>query len=172
MDSAVVERAMRGDVDAFEVLVRESSPSCYAVCLRLVGTREDALDASQEALIRAWRRLPTLRDSSSFEPWLRSIAANAARDLLRERGRVRSVPVELAADLPDPSHAALATRLDVQGAVASLPAPARAAAELHYLRDRPVSEVSAGLGVPEGTVKSRLHAARAALRRALAKERP
>ena len=163
---------MRGDVAAFEVLVRESSSSCYAVCLRVAGTREDALDASQEALIRAWRRLPTLRDPSSFEPWLRTIAANAARDLVRERGRVRSVPVEFAADLPDPSHAASATHLDVQGAVASLPAPARAAAERHYLRDEPVSAVSAGLGIPEGTVKSRLHAARAALRRALLKEKP
>jgi RNA polymerase sigma-70 factor (ECF subfamily) len=171
LDKSVVERAMRGDVDAFELLVRESSPSCYAVCLHVVGTREDALDASQEALIRAWRRLPTLRDPSSFEPWLRSIAANAARDLMRERARVRSVPVGLAADLPDPSHPGSATRLDIQGALASLPAPARAAAERHYLRDEPVSEVSAGLGIPEGTVKSRLHTARAALRRALVKER-
>lgn len=172
MDRAVVERAMRGDVDAFEVLVRESSPSCHAVCLRVAGTREDALDASQEALIRAWRRLPTLRDPASFEPWLRSIAANAARDLVRERSRVRSVPVELAGDLPDTSQSASATHLDVRGALASLPAPARATAERHYLRDEAVSEVSAGLGIPEGTVKSRLHAARAALRQAFVKERP
>jgi RNA polymerase sigma-70 factor, ECF subfamily len=168
----LVERAMRGDADAFEALARECLPSCYAVCLGIVRTHEDASDASQEALIRAWRRLPTLRDPSSFEPWLRSIAANAARDVLRQRGRVRSVPIEFASEVADPSHAAASSRLDLGGAMAGLPAPVRAAAERHYLRDQPVSEISAGLGIPEGTVKSRLHAARAALRTVLQKERP
>jgi RNA polymerase sigma-70 factor, ECF subfamily len=172
VDRDVVERARRGDADAFEALARECLPSCYAVCLAITGSREDAADASQEALIRAWRRLPGLRDPRAVEPWLRSIAANAARDLLRQRARSRVVPIELAAGVADPSASAGASRLDVGGAVAALPPHVRAAADLHYLGDQPVAEVSAGLGIPVGTVKSRLHAARAALRDTLKKERP
>lgn len=171
MDRDVVERARRGDADAFEAVARECLPICYAVCLGITGNREDAADASQEALIRAWRRLPGLRDPSRLEPWTRSIAANAARDLLRQRSRSRVVPIELAADVADPTASAGASRLDVGGAVAALPPHVRAVAERHYLGDQPVAQVSARLGIPEGTVKSRLHAARAALRDTLMKER-
>jgi RNA polymerase sigma-70 factor (ECF subfamily) len=99
----VVERAKRGDADAFETLARNALPGCYAVCLAITGRHEDAMDATQEALIRAWRQLPTLRDTARAEPWLRAIAANAARDIVRARSRVRAVPIELAAEVADPT---------------------------------------------------------------------
>jgi RNA polymerase sigma-70 factor (ECF subfamily) len=167
----VVERAKRGDADAFETLARNALPGCYAVCLAITGRHEDAMDATQEALIRAWRQLPTLRDTARAEPWLRAIAANAARDIVRARSRVRAVPIELAAEVADPTPGPAVSSLDVAGAVDGLPPHLRDAAERHYLRDQPISDVSVGLGIPRGTVKSRLHAARGFLRERLGAER-
>lgn len=168
MDEELVRRARRGDVDAFEVIVRERLESCYSTCLSILHSPDDARDAVQEAFIAAWRRLPRLREPDRFDGWLRAIAINVSRDSLRRRRRVREIQLDndtLGATAPPVSD-----RLDIESALGQLPLGARDVADRYYLRDEPVREISARLGIPVGTVKSRLFHARATLRELLSKE--
>ena len=93
MNEDLIKRAQRGDADAFEVIVRERLESCYAICLSVLHSPDDARDATQDAFIAAWRRLPHLRTPDRFDGWLRTIAVNASRDMLRRRRRVREIQI-------------------------------------------------------------------------------
>ena len=168
MDPDLVRQAQHGDVDAFEQIVRERLESCYATCVTILHSRDDARDATQEAFVLAWRRLPRLRDPERFDGWFRAIALNASRDLLRRRRRLREVPVNDEIDAA--SEARGDNRLDLEAAVGGLPVNGREVATRYYLNDEPIAEISAGLGIPIGTVKSRLFHARRALRQLLDKE--
>lgn len=154
MDPDLVTRARQGDREAFELIVRERLESCYAICLSVVGSPDDARDATQEAFIAAWRRLPRLRDAERFDGWLRQIAVNASRDLLRVRRRLREVPVDENALAQ--AQSVSDGRLDVSEAIDRLPLVGRQVAERRYLQGQPVRQISSELGLPLGTVKSRL----------------
>jgi RNA polymerase sigma-70 factor (ECF subfamily) len=167
MNEDLIKRAQRGDADAFEVIVRERLESCYAICLSVLHSPDDARDATQDAFIAAWRRLPHLRKPDRFDGWLRTIAVNASRDMLRRRRRVREIQIE--DDTPGRTPPPLSDRLDVEAAIDRLSPGGREVAARYYLRDEPVREISASLGVPVGTVKSRLFHARATLREFLSK---
>lgn len=138
--------------------------------MAILGHEADARDAVADALLSVWRSLPTLRNPLAFEAWTTRILVHACRRSLRRRGRerVRETAVADHADLgvPGPADAA-AGRIALERAFDRLDADARAILVLHHLDGRPLIEIAAGLGVPIGTAKSRLHTARRALERAL-----
>jgi RNA polymerase sigma-70 factor (ECF subfamily) len=147
--------------------------------MSIVGNEADARDAVQDSCLRAWRELPRLRDTDRFEAWLWRITINACRSALR--GRRRATLHEIAVDtlLPgsEPSQPGrpLADDVTVRDAIRRafrrLDADKRTILVLHYVEERPVTQIAILLGVAEGTAKSRLYAARKALERALEMER-
>jgi RNA polymerase sigma-70 factor (ECF subfamily) len=165
----LVERAKRGDHDAFAGLVDPALARLDAAARLILRDPELARDAVQEALIRAWRDLPGLRDPDRFDAWLRRLTVNACLDLVRRRRR-RAIEVELTLiDSPATSDAsgALADREMVDGALRRLDPNHRAVVAMHYLLGMPLPEVAASLGIPIGTAKSRLHYALAAMRQSV-----
>jgi RNA polymerase sigma-70 factor (ECF subfamily) len=169
MDRDLVVRAGAGDRDAFAQLVIARISRLDAVARLITRDPERAKDAVQEALARAWRDLGGLRDPERFDSWLRRLLANACIDELR-RARHRSFEVELIG-LDQPAIAdsaiAIADRDALERGFRRLDPEQRTAIVLYYYLDLPLPEVAAALRMPVGTVKSRLHRARAALRAAL-----
>ena len=92
-DDALVRRARTGDAAAFEVLVDSRIDRCYRLAWSILSNDADAADATQDALVSAWRQLPRLRDPASFDGWLNRIVANAALMARRHRVRLREVSV-------------------------------------------------------------------------------
>ena len=162
----LVERAGKGDHDAFAQLVRERIARLDAAARLILHDPELARDAVQEALIRAWRDLPGLRDPDRFDAWLHRLTVNSCLDLARRRRRrpieVEISPIDSPAS-PDLSGA-LADRELIDGALKRLDPGHRAVVALYYLLGMPLSDVAASLGIPVGTAKSRLHYALAAMR--------
>ena len=161
--------AGEGDEAAFAELVRRHQDGLYRFVLRLVGTRDEALDIVQDAFVRAWQALPQWQPGAQFRTWLFRIASNAALDALRRRRVVAFEPLdetfEVAADEPDPEK-----RLELKRRVAALEASlAKLSAEhreillLREVENMSYEEIGAVLALSEGTVKSRLARARAAL---------
>jgi RNA polymerase sigma-70 factor (ECF subfamily) len=145
----------------------------YRLSYAILGNEADARDAAQETFVAAWRQLPRLRDVDRFDAWFQRVAVNAARMTLRARGRrrVREIPAVQVAALVDTAVApADADRLDA--ALRHLPLEQREILALHHLDGLPVAELAEILGIPVGTVKSRLHTARQALQRTLADQEP
>ena len=159
MQRDLVERAMVGDREAFTELGRLWIDRLYAVARLILRDSDRAQDASQEALIAAWRDLRGLRDPDRFEPWLRRLLVNACyREArrqgrrLRAEGQVRSLDHEQ----PDPS-AASADRDELAGAFEVLEPEQRALIVLHFYLGLTLQETALAVGLPVGTVKSRLH---------------
>lgn len=144
--------------------------------MAILGHEADARDAIAETIAAVWRELPRLRDVDAFEAWSQRILVHACRRTLRGRGRsrVREIGIEAAATvvaepasgLPDD----VARRQALERAFERLDADDRALLVLHHLDGRSLADFAAVLGVPVGTAKSRLHHARHALERALARE--
>lgn len=178
MDRALVERARSGDRSAFDVVIRSRIDAVYRTSLAILGSEADAADATQETFVSAWRHRDALRDPDSFDAWLGRINLNACRAQLRRRGRTKVREIRLLDPEDDREPAstepALADRIaDADAfdrAFARLSVDDRSVLVLHHLQERPVAEIAAVLGTPVGTIKSRLHRARAALESALAKE--
>jgi len=165
MDGALVERARKGDADAFDELARQRIDSVYRTALGILGNPGDAHDATQEALISAWQQLPSLRDTDRFDGWLHRIAVNAAKMVARRRHGLREIrltePAGGAAGGDQPSASAF------DRAFERLPVEQRAMLIDHHLDGRSLREMADRMAIPEGTLKSRLFAARQALNRAL-----
>ena len=178
-EDALLRRAARGDVGAFDALIAGRVDRCYRIAWSILGNEADAADASQEAFVIAWRELPRLREPAAFDGWLNRIVANAALMSHRKRKRRREIQVAPTAGddstFPEPAYATRATSEidavadnDALGrAFASLRPQERAILTLHHVDERPVAEIARTLGIPEGTAKWRLHAARQALERAM-----
>lgn len=162
----LIERAREGDHDAFATLLDARLARLDAAARLILRDGELARDAVQEAMIRAWRDLPGLRDPERFDAWLHRLTVNACLDLIRRRKR-RVIEVELSPiDHPATRDVAthLADRQLIDGALARLDPGHRAVVALHYLLGMPLPEVARTLGIPPGTAKSRLHYALAAMR--------
>ena len=186
LDRALVEQARRGDIDAFEAIVRSRIDAVYRLSLAILGDEADARDATQETFVAAWRRIGSVRDLDRFDAWLQRIAVNAARMALRARRRrlVREIPsddvVRLAAATPGERSAGLdgietagdrASDGDRLGrAMGRLSLDQRTILALHHLEGHGLDEIAATLGIPVGTAKSRLFTARRALAAAVAAE--
>lgn len=161
-----VERARRGDHDAFAALVDAHLARLDAAARLILRDVELARDAVQEGLLRAWRDLPGLREPDRFGAWLHRLVIHACLDLARHR---RRRPMELrlvATDSPAVPDIAgrLADRELVEQALGRLEPGHRAVVALHYLLGMPLAEVATVLRIPLGTAKSRLHYSLAEMR--------
>ncbi len=170
----LVERASKGDRDAFAMLVRASGARLDAAARLILRDRELARDAVQEALIRAWRDLPGLRDPDRFDAWLHRLIVNAAID---EARRLRRRVVEVATERVDvPSSqddiGRLVNRDELDRALSRLTAEHRALVVLHYYLGVPLPEAASSLGISLGAAKSRLHRAMGSMRQSFSGGRP
>lgn len=165
-DGDLVQRARRGDRAAFAALVERHQDALRAACRRTLGDPHLAADAAQEAVLAALLGLDRLRDGDRFGAWLVGIGLNTSRRLLRDR---RTPAPAGAPEMADPAEAvdAADAAARVRRAIAALPAGQREAVALFYLAGLTHAEAAAHLGVPPSAVKTRLHKARASLRRRL-----
>ncbi|UCF67528.1 MAG: RNA polymerase sigma factor [Acidobacteriota bacterium] len=163
-----VVRARAGDLSAFEELYREHVDRVYALCLRMTANAERAEELTQEAFVRVWERLRTFRGESPFGRWLRTIAINTVLADWRSSGRLRALERGLDEMPPLASNeAASASRLDLEAAIAKLPAGARTVFVLHDIEGLRHEEIARLVGSATGTSKAQLHRARRLLREAL-----
>jgi RNA polymerase sigma-70 factor (ECF subfamily) len=164
----LVEAARRGDHEAFEVLAASAGDRLYAVARLILRSADLAEDAVQEALVRAWRQLPSLRDPDRFDAWLYRLVVNACADQGRQLRRwspeVR--PILLEPSISDDTDA-VAVRDQLERGFSRLKPEQRAVVVLHHYSGFSAAEIARILGIPEGTARSRLHYATEALRAAL-----
>jgi len=166
VDRDLVERARKGDREAFAVLVHQVSDGLYAVAWRILRDSNLAEDALQNALVLAWRRLPKLRDPERFEAWIHRILVHACYDEAQRTRTWRASVTVLSIDLPGVGDetSAIADRDELDRAFRHLTLEQRAVFVLHHYLGLPLVEVAELLGVPAGTARSRLHYAIAGLR--------
>lgn len=176
METLLLRRARAGDRDAFARLVHRHREAVYRAAYWILSDREDALDATQEAFLRAYRYLGSFDGRSSFATWLRRIATNAALDRRERRRRERESTQGLPEEdlLGDGRGEGAEERVEreerrrlVREAIEALPPAQRAAVLLRDVEGRSYAEISAALGIPRGTVMSRLYYGRQNLRRKL-----
>jgi RNA polymerase sigma-70 factor (ECF subfamily) len=169
-----VRAAQDGDVGALDALLRRHHDRVYAVCRRLAGNEADALDATQEALIAIARGIRRFDGRAAFTTWAYRVATNACLDELRRRGRrpTPGLPDDVGtgarSGVPAAAIDALPDRMAIDAALAELPEDFRAAVVLRDLCDLDYAEIAAVLGIPPGTVRSRIARGRAQLARHLA----
>ncbi|MBI3750773.1 MAG: RNA polymerase sigma factor [Chloroflexi bacterium] len=153
----------------FSELLTARLATSYRLATLILRGQADAEDAVHDAVIRAWQRRHGLRDALQFGAWFDTIVLNVCRDRLRRGRRVRFTPLgefTVAPSLTGPESMAV-TRDQLERAFAEMPFDQRAVVVLRWWADLPVAEIARRLGIPEGTVKSRLHAAMAGLRGAI-----
>jgi RNA polymerase sigma factor (sigma-70 family) len=169
MQRDVVERARKGDHDAFAELAGAAISRLDAAAWLILRDAEQAKDAVQNALVRAWRDLPTLRDPDRFDAWLHRLLVRAcideARRLRRHRLDVQLHPIHAPA-IGGP-ELAIADRDELERGFLRLEPEMRAVIVLHHYLDLPLPFVASALGIPLGTAKSRLHRALGLMRAAL-----
>lgn len=184
LDLAALAARMRdGDVRAFEAWVRALHPLVYRLCRRLVVVPADAEDAAQDTFVRAWRNALSLREAAAHRAWVCQIARRTCADRARSAAtRARpALELSLAASgshavpsddrPPDEALQSAEVRAVVATAIARLRESHRVILLLREVDDLSYDEIADALGVPRGTVESRLHRARAELGRALARHR-
>jgi RNA polymerase sigma factor (sigma-70 family) len=163
---ALVDRAKQGDGEAFDALARTVGDRCMAIAYRILRDADLADDAVQAALITAWRELRTLRDPDRFEPWLHRILTNECYAEARRRTRwsadIRILPVDREQETG--GIRTVNDRDQLDRAFRRLTLEQRAVLVFHHYLDLSMAEVADRLGIPVGTVKSRLFHATAALR--------
>ena len=169
MDRVLVERAMAGDHEAFSELTRLSIAKLFAVARLILRDNERAEDATQEALVAAWRALPALRDPDRFDAWMRRLLVHACyREAARSRRRldVEASVRPIAGSGRDPGTA-VADQDQLERGFTRLSPEQRALIVLHYYQGLPLQETADVLGIPVGTVKSRISRATQQMRAAL-----
>jgi RNA polymerase sigma-70 factor, ECF subfamily len=165
----LVDRAKLGDKEAFDALARTVGDRCMAIACRILRDADLAEDAVQAALITAWQDIRVLRDPDRFEPWLHRILTNAcyaeARRGRRWSAQIRVLPLDGASDAGD--ILTVDDRDQLERAMRRLTLEQRVVLVFHHYLDLSPPEVAERLGIPIGTVKSRLHYAMTALRASL-----
>jgi RNA polymerase sigma-70 factor (ECF subfamily) len=173
MDRDLIIRAQGGDQAAFEHIAAASLPRLWTIARRVTDDHDVAEDAVQDCLVRAWRDLRALRDPDRFEAWLYRLLVHACRDRLKAD---RRRPVAVLESVPEPVDrsdpiGAIEARDQLERGFDRLSVDHRAALVLHHLVGLRVREIARILGIPEGTVESRLHYATRALRTELEADR-
>lgn len=172
MNDPIVAAARRGDPDAFAALYDAHAGRVHALCLRLVGDRAIAGELVQDVFVRVWEQLGSFRGESAFGTWLHRVATNVVWHHLRGGARRRQRVAwhgELDGDPPDAAARGgdPAVRLDLERAIAGLPAQARTVFVLHDVEGLSHDEIAARLGIAAGTARAHLFRARRQLREVL-----
>ena len=168
MQRDLVERAMRGEIDAYSELVEASHPRLFGIAHLILRDVDRAQDAVQDALLLAWRHVRSLRDPDAWDAWLHRLTVRACYRVARKDRRRTLVELHVT---PDPGSARMP---DASGGVADrdwlgrelerLDIDQRVVIVLHYYLDLPVSRVAEVLDIPYGTAASRLHRGLEAMR--------
>jgi RNA polymerase sigma-70 factor (ECF subfamily) len=164
-DTTLANLAAVGDRAALDVLLDRHVDRIHAICRRILGNPEDAADACQEALIAVARAIDRFDGRAAFTTWLYRVATNAALDELRRRGR-RPAPAESLAEAASGSEdgpEAAGERIDIDAALARIPEEFRVVVVLRDLADLEYAQIAEVLGLPPGTVRSRIARGRVAL---------
>lgn len=173
-EAAVIQAVLDGDINAYELLVKEYEKNVYNLALRMVGNSEDAADMSQEAFIKAYNSLTSFRGDSKFSVWLYRIVSNVCLDYLRSRGRRQTVSLsaenddgeDVEIDIADETQSPerlldrRLTRDAVRRGLAALPPEHRQILLLREIQGLSYDEIADALGIKAGTVKSRIFRAR------------
>jgi RNA polymerase sigma-70 factor, ECF subfamily len=168
VQAELVHRAQRGDREAFGVLAGGAVDRLHSIARLILRDTELAEDATQEALVRAWRDLPSLRDADRFDAWLYRLIVRACADVGRARRRWRAELTVVPAEPTEPDRAReLADREEIEHALGRLNDNQRTVLVLTFYQGFSPGEVADALEIPIGTAKSRLHYALGALRAAL-----
>lgn len=172
LDDYLVLLAQGGSRDAFARLAARWTPKLMAFAARTLGNTEAARDAVQDTWESAVRNLARLDDPARFGSWIFTIAGRKCTDTLRAKYRDRRVEDAAASEAAQTTEARAADGgVDLAGALKRLPIEQRVAVSLFFGEDMSVADIAAATGVPAGTVKSRLFAARKALRASLGEEK-
>lgn len=178
-DEVLVKKTQCGDIAAFGELVRRYQDKIYNLTAKMLGTSEDALDASQEIFIKIFRSLPGFDFRSSFSTWLYRVSTNVCLDLLRRRGREQinnlspgggNLPEENIRDnRPGPEEMYLEREKikELKRAVEALPDSYRVALVLHHYQELSYKQVAEVMDLPENTVATRIYRAKMMLREKL-----
>jgi RNA polymerase sigma-70 factor, ECF subfamily len=174
MHRQLVERAIRGDHDAFSHLVTASASRQYAIAVLILRDRDRAHDAVQDALVAAWRGMGALRDPDAWEAWLHRLTIRACYVAARHDRRRSMVELSerpgldpaIGADEPT----AFAERDRMERELGALPIEQRAVIVLHFYLGLPLTEAAMVLDIPTGTAKSRLHRGLETLRASMTPE--
>ncbi|MFI5281735.1 MAG: RNA polymerase sigma factor [Candidatus Dormibacterales bacterium] len=171
-ESRLLTRAQRGDAAAYEEIVQRYQQVAFRTAYLITGSAADAEDAAQEAFIKAYRALGRFRAGADLRPWLLRIVANEARNRVRASGRRHTAELRVidayrpgdAAPSPEAVAVDAESRRRLLDQINALSPEDRLVIASRYLLELDVAETSAALGVPEGTVKSRLSRALTRLR--------
>lgn len=159
-DAELIARYLAGDIDAFDDLMRAHEDRVFAVCLRMLRNREWALEATQETFITVFRKADRFAGRSAFGTWLYRVAINTCYDITRRHKRHRADPLPETHDPADPTASDGFTSVDlrpaIEEALEGLPEEFRAAVVLSDLEGLALDTVGEILGIPIGTVKSRI----------------
>jgi RNA polymerase sigma-70 factor (ECF subfamily) len=166
VDRHLVEAARSGDHDAYAALVLGVGDHMFRVAKLILRDADQAEDAVQDALVRAWHELPRLRDPERFDAWVRRLVVNACYDAARRQRR--RVEISIFPDIEAPDRTSeLVARDTLDRAFRRLAVDQRAVLVLHHYLGLTSEEVAEAAGIPVGTAKSRIHYATRAMRAAL-----
>lgn len=170
-DAELLLRVLDGDHAAFDQIMRNHEDRVFSVCLRIMGNREQALDATQETFLTSFRKADQFKGNAALGTWIYRIAVNTCYDQLRKQKRRRTDPIP---DYLDPAdHSAedavesAGLRPEIEQALAAIPQDFRSAVILSDIEGMGLPEIAEVLGVPLGTVKSRVFRGRRLLAREL-----
>jgi RNA polymerase sigma factor (sigma-70 family) len=163
----LIDRARKGDREAFGALMQPVLARGFRLAFGVLGDRHAAEDATQDAVLTAWRKLGNVRSQAPIEPWFLAIVANRCRKVWHQQNRRPVVPGPDAATgdgFIDSAVDGVIDRLDIHDALERLSVEHRLLIILRYYFDLPLDEAARMAGIPVGTAKSRLHRALASLR--------
>lgn len=170
-DKELMERFLRGEVEGFNLLVKNYKVRLFSLLYRLVGNKEEAEDILQETFLRVYRQKESYDFNYSFSTWIYTIALNLCRNLYKRKKKVRFLGMDSLVNHPDPNSENHGNRnrlsLILEGAISSLPFKYRAVFLLRDIDQLSYEEVASTLSLPLGTVKSRVNRARRILQKKL-----
>jgi RNA polymerase sigma-70 factor, ECF subfamily len=171
----LVEQVLQGDKDAFGAIVNHYTTLMMRTAFMIIGDRDIAADAVQDALIQAWQHLPGLREAGALRPWLMRIVVNqcisykrkAARSAAFVRQSLADQSTQIAAEIADDHKGRLERDWDLAETVKKLPPKQQAVIMLHYYQGMTLPSMSQALNISENTLKKRIQAALNNLRQVL-----
>jgi RNA polymerase sigma-70 factor (ECF subfamily) len=176
LDIELIDRYLRGEVEAFNELMDAHEDRVFAICLRMLRDRDAALDATQDTFLTVFRKVDRYKATAAFSTWLYRVTVNTCYDYLRKEKRKQADRLPETHDIADPASLdefeAVDIRPQIEEALADLSPEFKAAVVLVDLQGMSIEQASDTLAVPTGTIKSRLFRARRQLSQSLGNLRP